>query len=720
MINRSRTMQARWRKLSFLIGLSSVAMLISAIAAQPQGKRLLQPFNFQGVTLTPGPLKTQIDEAKRFYLAIPNDDLLKGFRTRAGRPAVGQDLGGWYSSDTFLVFGQIVSGLSRLYAGTRDTACQEKADLLINEWAKCIEPDGYFYASRKPNAPHYIYDKMLWGILDDYLYCGNRQALDGLSRITDWAIKNLDRSRKVNDTSTEWYTLSENLYRAYVATGDPKYREFAQVWEYHDYWDIYARKGDIFEPQPNGGQTGAYHAYSHVNTLGGAGAGFLVTGERHYLETLRNAADYLRTHQCFASGGFGPDEQLLPQPRLLETFLNTHNTFETQCGSWAVFKLAKYLLSFTADAQYGDWIEKLVFNGIGASLPMTKDGHVFYYSDYCPYGGAKHDTDYGWSCCTGTRPQALADYYDLVYFHDAHDLYVNLYTPSSVEWTNGDQRIELKQTTAFPEENKVRFTVGLSRAAKFGLHLRVPGWLAEAMTISVDGRPSKFEQNSDHWATLSRQWRNGDQIELRLPMRLSVAPFPNGQVAPAALTYGPVLLAFSAPNAQFMRKLDVATLVKSGIPNKREPLRFDFPSDPAVQARPFYSFREAERYFVYLGPGILGRIPHSELQFTGVWQNGGAFRFSNEPEATVECVFEGSGIRWLGRRFNDAGRAEVTIDGRRVGVVDQYGPGRDLPFDLSQTGLAPGRHVIRLRLLTDKPEQSLDRFLNVIGFEVIP
>jgi len=708
------------RNLKRMAGLMLVTLLLPAVAVEPQGKRLLQPFDFRGVTLAPGPLKTQVDEAKRFYLAISDDDLLKGFRARAGQPAPGQDLGGWYSSDTFLVFGQIVSGLCRLYAGTGDLACRDKANHLVDEWATCVESDGYFYASRKPNARHYIYDKMMWGLLDDYLYCGNGQALDGLSRITDWAIQNLDRSRKVNDTSTEWYTLSENLYRAYLATGDSKYREFAKVWEYHDYWDIYARNGDIFGPRPDGTRTPVYHAYSHVNTLGGAGAGFLVTGERRYLDILRNAADYLQAHQCFASGGFGPDEQLLPQPRLLETFSNTCNSFETQCGSWAVFKLAKYLVSFTGDAQYGDWLEKLVINGIGASIPMTKDGRVFYYSDYCPYGGSKHNTDFGWSCCTGTRPQALADYYDQIYFHDAYDLYVNLYVPSSVEWTNGTQHVVLTQTTTFPESDKVRLSVQVAHSAKFGINFRVPAWLAGPMSASINGRPQAVHGGVDHWAALSRRWHDGDQIELRLPMRLRAASLRADRAFPAAVLYGPVLLAFSATNAQFSRNWDLSDLDRQLKPSDRGPLCFDVGSERAIQARPFYAFGEAERYYVYLDPTLPARIPYEALQFTGEWHNGGAFRFSNQVGATAECAFEGSGVRWMGRRFNDAGRAEIMIDGQVVGVVDQYGPGRDLPFDWSHHGLAPGRHTIRLRLLPDKPEQSLDRYLNVIGFEVVP
>src|SRR6516164_4355378 len=150
------------RQLAVCLGLLAALQGRGASPPEPTGKRLLYPFDYQGVTLQQGPLQEQVNEVRRYYLAIADDDLLKGFRTRAGLPAPGRELGGWYTSDTFLVFGQIVSGLARLYAGTSDVACRDKVNRLLAEWARCIEPDGYFYASRKPNAPHYIYDKMMW------------------------------------------------------------------------------------------------------------------------------------------------------------------------------------------------------------------------------------------------------------------------------------------------------------------------------------------------------------------------------------------------------------------------------------------------------------------------------------------------------------------------------------------------------------------------------
>ena len=62
----------------------------------PKGLLVLEPFDYKGVTLNNSRLKTQLDLVKREYLSIPNDDLLKGFRQRAGFPAPGNDLGGWY------------------------------------------------------------------------------------------------------------------------------------------------------------------------------------------------------------------------------------------------------------------------------------------------------------------------------------------------------------------------------------------------------------------------------------------------------------------------------------------------------------------------------------------------------------------------------------------------------------------------------------------------
>lgn len=692
--------------------------LTPAHAASAKCKRLIEPFNYNGVRIEGGSMRRQIDEVRDYYIRIPNDDLLKGFRARAGKPVPGVDLGGWYTSDTFHVFGQIVSGLARMHAATGDQACKDKVNALITEWGKCIEPDGFFYYSRTPNAPHYIYDKMVCGLVDAYLYCGNKDAIQYLGKITDWANKNLDRKNAGSATvdPTEWYTLSENLYRAYLATGDAKYKTFARVWEYTPYWESYNTREGIFK------RAGAFHAYSHVNTLSGAAAAYEVTGEKHYLDTIKNAYKYLLAHQCFATGGYGPDEHLIPEDKLPDKLLDSTNSFETQCGSWAAFKLCKYLMSFTGDARYGDWIERLAINGIGASLPSSPDGSVFYYSNYNLAGASKQNI-YPWACCAGTRPQAVADYCDLTYFHDSDGIYVNLFTPSTVTWTHEGAAVTLEQSTRYPEEDKIKLTIRTSKPMVSALKVRVPGWMSGEMLAWVNGKPVKVNIDSLHWAVFKRKWKDGDKLTVRMQMDFKTERFPvcSGEQYPAALMRGPVVLAVrqleSKKNPAAL--LNFSDLHKSLVPSPGEPLNYHLVGDPSVLVRPFYAYKQGERYIIYLNPeNVFTNIGHDQLDYSSGWQNVGILEITTTVGAEARYTFEGKWIRWVGFKFDDAGRAEVSIDGKVVDVVDQYAPGRDTPFKWERTGLSAGKHTISIKLLEATNPASTNRYINIAHLEV--
>ena len=54
-----------------------------------------------------------------------------------------------------------------------------------------------------------------------------------------------------------------------------------------------------------------------------------------------------------------------------------------------------------------------------------------------------------------------------------------------------------------------------------------------------------------------------------------------------------------------------------------------------------------------------------------------------------------------------------------MAVVDQYGPGRDLPFEWTSPKLKPGKHTIRLKLLEKNTPPSKDRFINIAGFDIL-
>jgi len=58
---------------------------------------LINPFNYSGVQLNDSMFDAQFDTMKKYYLGIPNDNIIKGFRERIGLDAPGRDLGGYYT-----------------------------------------------------------------------------------------------------------------------------------------------------------------------------------------------------------------------------------------------------------------------------------------------------------------------------------------------------------------------------------------------------------------------------------------------------------------------------------------------------------------------------------------------------------------------------------------------------------------------------------------------
>jgi hypothetical protein len=287
-----------------------------------------------------------------------------------------------------------------------------------------------------------------------------------------------------------------------------------------------------------------------------------------------------------------------------------------------------------------------------------------------------------------------------------------------VRWAVRGTNVTLRQTTRFPEEPRTQFTLDLAQPAAFGLKIRCPAWLAAPVTATINGAAASIERDPRNWAVIERTWSSGDRVAVELPMRLSASSFA-GRRYPAALMFGPVALAVRAAGASFAAKIDLEHPEQSLLPARGEALTWRLAADPAVLVRPFYAYKEGEPYYLYFDPATAKRISHRELSYQGNWSDGSAFHFTNSVGATVECKFQGTGVRWLGSRFDDAGKAEVSIDGKVIATVDQYGPGRDLPFDWVVKDLKRGEHSIRLKLLAEKPPQSKDRFINVAGFEAI-
>jgi hypothetical protein len=502
----------------------------------------LETFNYSGVRLLPGMFEQQIERTRELYLGLSNDDILKGFRVQAGMRAPGEGLSGWCSETSAVVFGQWLSGMARLSTATQDGALREKALMLAEGWKQTTRSKNY-------RLDTYTYDKTVCGLVDLALYSGYSDAWTSLERMTQWAASNLDRTRSPATPldrdgrrpkgTNEWYTLCENLYRAYVATGNSLYKNFGDVWRYDSYWRQFEQN-----TRPDGAKY--LHSYSHANTFSSAAMTFAITGDHRYLEIIKNAYDYLTQTQCYASGGYGPGEWSVPSNGDLGNALDFRSdSAEIPCGSWGAFKLSKYLLQFTGDARYGDWIERLLYNGIGAALPVKPNGESFYYADY-RIGMAQKEYYWDhWPCCSGTYIQAVADYHDLIYFRDPKGLFVNLFVPSEVIWQFDSQSVRIRQESGFPISDSITFRLQVERPVNFRLRFRIPKW-AKNISGEVNGRAINFNSRDKGWAAIDRTWSSGDEVILKLPMELRLEAVDPQHPDRAAVLYGPILLAQDA------------------------------------------------------------------------------------------------------------------------------------------------------------------------------
>ncbi len=268
---------------------------------------------------------------------------------------------------------------------------------------------------------------------------------------------------------------------------------------------------------------------------------YMVAGSQKHLLAARNAFAMLEA-QSYATGGWGPDETLRAPGSndMYASLTNTHHSFETPCGSYAHFKLTRYLLRVTRDAHYGDSMERVMYNTVLGAKPLQENGETFYYADY-NYDAKRVYKEFRWPCCSGTLPQVATDYRINMYFRAPQAVYVNLYVPSTLRWTDNGAALSLTQEGEYPYEDRVTFTVTTSRPNELTLHFRIPAW-AEGASISVNGVRQKGLAVPGDFAAIRREWKTGDRIELELPLKMRLETIDPQHTDTVALLRGPLVL----------------------------------------------------------------------------------------------------------------------------------------------------------------------------------
>jgi DUF1680 family protein len=550
---------------------AALAAARAPLFGAPRAAAPLSEFGYDAVTIDSAPHQAQLQNTHAVLMNLSEDSLLRPFRQMAGLPAPGQNLGGWYNYDPDFdwhkddagfapgaTFGQWVSALARYHAMTGSEAARAKVLRLNRLYAETISEDFY----DKNRFPAYCYDKLLLGLIDSHQFVHDPRAFAILDATTRAAVPHLppgaiDRElpwRPGKDQSYRWdesYTNPENLFLAYQRGAGGRYRDLAvRFLDDASWFDPLAGAQNVLSDK---------HAYSYVNSLSSAMQAYLTLGSQKHLRAADNAFLML-CQQSYPTGGWGPDEKLVApgSTTLYSSLTATHNSFETPCGAYAHFKLTRYLLRVSGAARYGDSMERVMYNTVLGAKPLQADGRAFYYADY-NLAGRKVYSNHRFPCCSGTLPQVAVDYGINCYLRAPAGVYVNLYVPSRLQWTQAGARCAVRQSGDYPFADAVTMQVHASPARHFTLYLRIPAW-TQGARIEVNGKAWSGAVTPGTFAALTRTWRDGDRIDLELPRRMRLEPLDAQHPDTVALMCGPLVL-FRLRNGEELPRCERAALL---------------------------------------------------------------------------------------------------------------------------------------------------------------
>lgn len=533
--------------------IACATLMISSQAEIRPPKMAAMPFPLTAVRLLESPFRMAQEADRKYILSLDPDRLLHRFRKFAGLNPKGDEYGGW-EKDTISghSLGHYLSACALMYASTGDPKLKEKADYIVSELAACQEKDGTGYVGGLPDherlwseiekgeirsrgfdlnglwVPWYNLHKTFAGLLDANRYCESKEALDVARKLADWSIhitRNLDDEKWQRMLACEHGGMNESLAELYSRTGHAKYLELARKFYHRAILDPLSEGKDILPGK---------HGNTNIPKAIGCARLFEVAGEAKDRKIAEFFWDRVVNHHSYAIGGCTSGEYFGPPDQLADRL--TGNTCET-CKTYNMVKFTWQLFGWNPDSKKADFAERALYNHILASQnPET--GMMCYFVPLMP--GSKKSFSRPtttFTCCVGSGMENHARYGEGIYFHSDDSLWVNLYMPSRLDWS--ERGFVLKQTS--PEIGKVLFEIEEATDRPTTLRLRAPGWSGD-QRITLNESNVKSERGEDGYLAITRKWKKGDKVVVETDWKIRTEPTPDNKNR-LAIFYGPYVLA---------------------------------------------------------------------------------------------------------------------------------------------------------------------------------
>ncbi|OVA07876.1 Protein of unknown function DUF1680 [Macleaya cordata] len=534
------------------------------------GKNFLKEVSLHDVRLNSNSFHLRAQQTNLDYLLMLDvDNLVWSFRKTADLPTPGTPYGGWEDPNEELrghFVGHYMSASAQMWASTHNDTLRQKMSAVVSALNACQQKMGTGYLSAFPSeffdrveaikpvwAPYYTIHKILAGLLDQYTWAGNSEALKMAIWMVDYFSNRVKNVISKYSIERHWTSLNEEtggmndvLYRLYSIMGDLKHLVLAHLFDKPCFLGLLAVQADSLS---------GFHTNTHIPVVIGAQMRYEVTRDPLYKAIGTFFMDAVNSSHTYATGGTSVGE-FWHDPKRLASSLTTEN--EESCTTYNMLKVSRNLFKWTKEMSYADYYERALTNGV-LSIQRGTDPGVMVYMLPLGRGNSKARSYHGWGtkfksfwCCYGTGIESFSKLGDTIYFEEDSDhpeLYIIQFISSSLKWKSGGFLLNQKVEPVVSWDPHLRVTFTFSEFEGEGqsstLNLRLPFWTySNGLKATVNDEDLSLPAPGS-FLSINRKWGHDDKLTLQLPMSPRTEAIQDDRpefASVQAILYGPYLL----------------------------------------------------------------------------------------------------------------------------------------------------------------------------------
>ena len=432
-------------------------------------------------------------------------------------------------------------------------ASAQQPDGYLNPHYTIVEPDKR-WANLRHGHELYCLGHMIEASVAHFQATSKTRLLDVACRYVDYidTVFGREPGKKRGYCGHEEIELA--LVKLYRATGNTRYLKLSQY-----FIDERGQSPCYFdtEPAPDLHKLGLEYHQAHkpvreqTEVVGHAVRAMYLysamadlvyeTGDETLLQACKRLWNHLYTRRIFITGGIG--SSMLNEGFSSDYDLPNDTAYAETCAAIGLVFWCHRMLQLECDAQYGDVMERALYNGVLSSV--SQEGTTFFYvNPLANQGDLARQEWFSCACCPTNITRLLASFGQYIYSQNEQEVAVHLYVQGTVQLNIRGQQVLLKQKTQYPWDGQVMLTIELNEPTAFALRLRIPGWCSGAL-LMVNGEPMDIPAvNGNGYAKIERVWKHSDQVSLQLPMplvRMYAYPEIESDIGLVALQRGPII-----------------------------------------------------------------------------------------------------------------------------------------------------------------------------------